>query len=778
VKKFILGDFIEFDEEDILARFRVLQKIIAKKVSEQKLLDTAYTKLEVDDKDEAIYYDGTLYTDTKSGEAEQNAKEYADNLPVTDSKFPDTIPSVPTNFTADGLFKIIQLKWDYDSSSYIAAYEVFGSQIIGFTPDSTNLLSRSKTSSFVHDVGTNQQWYYRIRAINTHGTPSAYTEEFTATTVKVVNDDIQDETITNNLIAANAAIDFAKIANVEIIDSMIANATITNAKIADATIESAKIKELHGEKIIAGTISTQQMIVGSFDNLIQDPLFETNFHEKGFTNSGGSWSIFASSVVRSGTNVLRYDATGQTANANVRLAGSIWSSSKGHVPASEGDSFYAETWVRANGVSGSDFNGSRIFIQFRDKDGVTLESHSGNTVIPTTQWLKSSNTATAPSGTAYVIFFVQVMNDGYSSQVYFDSIYARRMFDGNLLVNGSVKADHIESLNGLDVGNGQFVVDSSGNVTFAGELNGVTGTFSGDISSPTLHIKGRDSEGHNGIRLESGLVEFGGGFNYTGYSTINAGTEDLEFIYRNYDGTYKNLSMFDIRSDWSIFRGDVDVEGITQISNTGAGSGSREKALLTLENYQPSIDFHDISTNQNGKPIRIENDANSLEFNLLDSSYNITQELFRIGTSGVSIHNGIITTSIVEAPNHAFLKLGNIAIKGLNGSTHQAQFRNTADSGYIEAVASAFTTSSRREWKKNITDYAQSALDKIVTTPVHEYHMLTDKDTELKRVGLIYDEIPWELASISGEGVDLYAMCSVLWKAVQELNEKLEMGVE
>jgi hypothetical protein len=148
--------------------------------------------------------------------------------------------------------------------------------------------------------------------------------------------------------------------------------------------------------------------------------------------------------------------------------------------------------------------------------------------------------------------------------------------------------------------------------------------------------------------------------------------------------------------------------------------------------------------------------------------------LFRIGTGGISIHDGIITTSVVEASNHAFLKLGNTAIKGLNGSTIQAQFRNTADDGYVEAVASAFTTSSRREWKKNIADYAQNALNKIMTTPVHEYHMLTDKDVELKRIGLIYDEIPYEIASISGEGVDLYAMCSVLWKAVQELKYELD----
>jgi hypothetical protein len=128
----------------------------------------------------------------------------------------------------------------------------------------------------------------------------------------------------------------------------------------------------------------------------------------------------------------------------------------------------------------------------------------------------------------------------------------------------------------------------------------------------------------------------------------------------------------------------------------------------------------------------------------------------------------------VETSYHAFMTAGKVALKGLNGTTVQAQFRNTADTAYVEVVGSAFTTASRREWKKNIADYVQNALDKIMTTPVHEYHMLTDKDAELKRIGLIYDEIPYEIASISGEGVDLYAMCSVLWKAVQELKYEID----
>ena len=46
-------------------------------------------------------------------------------------------------------------------------------------------------------------------------------------------------------------------------------------------------------------------------------------------------------------------------------------------------------------------------------------------------------------------------------------------------LSGAVTADSIASLNGLDVGNGQFKVSATGDVSFGGTLNGANGTFNG-----------------------------------------------------------------------------------------------------------------------------------------------------------------------------------------------------------------------------------------------------------------------------------------------------------
>ena len=56
---------------------------------------------------------------------------------------------------------------------------------------------------------------------------------------------------------------------------------------------------------------------------------------------------------------------------------------------------------------------------------------------------------------------------------------------------GAVTADSISSLNGLNVGNGQFVVDGSGNVTFGGTLKGASGTFTGNIVGANIETTNR-----------------------------------------------------------------------------------------------------------------------------------------------------------------------------------------------------------------------------------------------------------------------------------------------
>src|SRR5699024_5009589 len=146
----------------------------------------------------------------------------ANHPEIDDSTFPDIKPDVPANFTADGLFKIIQLKWDFNASSYIAAYELYASQTPNFNPTQDRLVWRGKTGGYLFEGNVNEQWYFRLRAVNTHGTASDFTDEVIGYTRRINADtDIEPLTITNKLISPEADIDGAKIGE----------ATITSAQI-------------------------------------------------------------------------------------------------------------------------------------------------------------------------------------------------------------------------------------------------------------------------------------------------------------------------------------------------------------------------------------------------------------------------------------------------------------------------------------------------------------------------------------------------------------------
>lgn len=110
--------------------------------------------------------------------------------PITDISFPDIKPGTPVNFTATGAFQTIQLFWDYDSKVYISHYEVYGSQISDFVPDEQHLLYRGRVSAFSHEVETDEMWYYYVRAVNTRGTAGEFSHRVSASSVRVISDDI------------------------------------------------------------------------------------------------------------------------------------------------------------------------------------------------------------------------------------------------------------------------------------------------------------------------------------------------------------------------------------------------------------------------------------------------------------------------------------------------------------------------------------------------------------------------------------------------------------
>ncbi|MGE7903576.1 phage tail protein [Peribacillus sp. NPDC094092] len=85
------------------------------------------------------------------------------NKLITDGKIENMTPAKPENFIAIGLFQNFLVEWDFVNALYIANYEVYASQIPGFT-----LVWNGISSMHTHKADANEQWYFRVRAVNTH----------------------------------------------------------------------------------------------------------------------------------------------------------------------------------------------------------------------------------------------------------------------------------------------------------------------------------------------------------------------------------------------------------------------------------------------------------------------------------------------------------------------------------------------------------------------------------------------------------------------------------
>lgn len=78
-KKVILGDYIEYTEEEVHAIWRQLQTQIKEKISAHELYDYTYAKPVIDSKDEAVRSDVESYANTVSANAKDAAITYTNN---------------------------------------------------------------------------------------------------------------------------------------------------------------------------------------------------------------------------------------------------------------------------------------------------------------------------------------------------------------------------------------------------------------------------------------------------------------------------------------------------------------------------------------------------------------------------------------------------------------------------------------------------------------------------------------------------------------------------
>ncbi|MED3785510.1 phage tail spike protein [Geobacillus stearothermophilus] len=123
--------------------------------------------------------------------------------------------------------------------------------------------------------------------------------------------------------------------------------------------------------------------------------------------------------------------------------------------------------------------------------------------------------------------------------------------------------------------------------------------------------------------------------------------------------------------------------------------------------------------------------------------------------------------------NYNYLRIANgyCSVKSTAGGL---QARDGSDSVYVDMYAKSFNPTSSIQWKKDIEVYTGNALDKILSAIPKMYRFNEDDESVPKRLGLIYEESPEEIQAKGSSAIDLYAMCTLLWKAVQELFNEIQ----
>ena len=156
----------------------------------------------------------------------------------------------------------------------------------------------------------------------------------------------------------------------------------------------------------------------------------------------------------------------------------------------------------------------------------------------------------------------------------------------------------------------------------------------------------------------------------------------------------------------------------------------------------------------------------------------------------------------VDSGAHGGIAIGSTSttyLKWLRG-TAQLQVRNFDDNAYTQIVASSFTNGSRREYKQNIDDIdASTVKDIVMNNHIKTYHLkeevkemrkIEEEAQELgieleaemttpnTRAGLILEDLTPEADDLlhpeRTDGIDTYAMVSVLWKFCQEQQKAID----
>ena len=354
----------------------------------------------------------------------------------------------------------------------------------------------------------------------------------------------------------------------------------------------------------------------------------------------------------------------------------------------------------------------------------------------------------------------------------------------------NVIASKIKLTGSIDINNGTFTVDTSGNFTASkGRLTGVTVT-SNSGSDITIIDGGY-------IECEGTTTRYWLG-NYEGSLTTKLKSENGRFRARNdnynrsvyfsdqglsttADGELGSSGIIDFHNDWYDYGnkgiamysnhhvGLISYNGYVNISPEWNNAGNNTFSFQVYDAYSGGASDTDgliyYGSHRNGYStvLRISKDASDPYLQVLNSSLGSDAKLMAEYVKTTMVNNNYFTSGTLTM---------NQSFQGTQGGT-QTYLSGTVVSAKKIYQNGSLVSTSDIILKDNIREYTGSALDLISNTKVYKFNRINDIDKE--EIGFIAQEMPDEFIYQKGrftseelEGLTVEEKVELLEKATKE----------
>ena len=294
----------------------------------------------------------------------------------------------------------------------------------------------------------------------------------------------------------------------------------------------------------------------------------------------------------------------------------------------------------------------------------------------------------------------------------------------------------------------------------------------------------------------------------TGYSTTqemnSAIQQTAQGITSSVNQTLKNYATNDELEDEVTELNSTITQTASSINSTVSQKVGKNEVISSINQSAEAVQINADKINLDGKQINLTSDNISISSNNFNvdtngnmSCNNATMNnaiidggsIKLVDTSGVGDEFQITSDSYklmfgasifsmgdIDPSSEAFIHMDTSEstepiIMVSNGGNNTSFIKGS------EITSPKLTQTSLESIKKNISKFTKNATDIINNSAIYEYNLKSDKDTDKKMIGFVIGDnykTPNEAISKEGQGIELYSAIGILWKAVQELSDRVE----